>query len=168
MIKKNPVNKLFTIAVICCLTVSPVFASDEIKYEKDIIKAAKQNKVENTTTEYLDNIDMLIFKQAYQNEDFKKALKTADYKIKVYETLYGKNSIQLRDAYFSKAELTLHAGLASEAEKAFIEAKKIAELTHKDNLLKEKINRIDEVKKNAFEYATESIKYINFRNDTFT
>lgn len=163
MNKKNVINKLCTVAIISCLAIVPVFAMEEIKYEKEIIKAVKQDKVENVTIEYLDNIDMLVCKQGYENQDFKKALKTADYRIKAKEAFYGKNSIEVRDAYFSKAELALHAGLVEESTKAYIEAKKISGLNPQEETLKEKIDRIDEVRNNAFENATESAKYLEKR-----
>ncbi len=140
MFKRNSMNKLCTVAIICCLAITPAFSTDEIKYEKEILKAAKQNKIENITTEYIDNINMLIPKQAHELEDHKQALKLADYKLKIYETVYEKNSIELRDAYLDKAVVAIHAGLANESFKALEESKKIAETIQQDTTYRDNIN----------------------------
>ena len=165
MNKKNVINKLCTVAIISCFAVAPVFAMEEIKYEKEIIKAVKQDKVENVTQEYLDNIDMLVFKQGYENQDFEKALKTADYRIKAKESFYGRNSIEVRNAYFSKAELALHAGVVDEAFTALHEVRKIVEVIKRDETLKEKALRIAEVIHSSFENTTKVANIISKTSD---
>ena len=126
MFKRNSMNKLCTLAIICCLSITSAFAADEIKYEKEILKAIKQNKIENLTEDYINQVQELACKQAYDKKEVIKALKTVDYLIKITQKFYGTNSQELARAYAQKADILSSFGSPSEAINAIKEAEKHA------------------------------------------
>ena len=121
-LKNCKVNRrIFTLTVICALTVLPIYAA-ETSTNNEIQKAVIEMKMDNLSTQYLDEVEKLFYNQR-DLQEYNTALKTVNYLINASIKYNGENHPQTAFAYIARAryytELMIPNLAKKDLDKAF-------------------------------------------------
>lgn len=132
-------KSLCTIAVICCLALSPAVADEKNTDSYNHEGYIQQYKMTDLTPEYIDCVGSWL-SRLHEEGNFKEAVKTADYYVDISKKYYGKHNEKLFPAYMSRARLYRDYLIPDKAFKDLENAQALLKWSKNSEELKKQLN----------------------------